>query len=77
MTQRYYGRDSNCVYVDYNAISEAFMQVGPVAIMTNLPVIHPRIGTGLANGDWSRIESLINRALTGFCESTLYVHDSP
>lgn len=77
VTQQYYGRDPNRVYVDYNAVYEVFKQVGPMAIMTNLPVIHPRIGAGFANGDWGKIQDCIHKALSGFCDTTLYVYDEP
>lgn len=77
VTQEFYGRDPNYVYVNYHAVLECFKQVGPVAIMTSLPVIHPRIGVGLANGDWSKIEDCIHRGLAGFCDSTVYDYTEP
>jgi hypothetical protein len=38
----------------------------------NQATVHmPRIGSGLAGGDWNRIESIVNETL-GFIEITVY-----
>lgn len=65
MTQEFYGRDPNVVYVDYNAVFAAFARVRILAEATGLPVVFPLIGAGLANGDWKTIEAAIRSGLRG------------
>ena len=60
ITQQDYGRDSSRVYVSYWAIAEVFRKinrwgVGEVAL--------PKIGAGLANGDWNVISAIIENTL--------------
>ena len=65
ITQKFYGRDPNTVYVNYDAVAAVFEEVGKIARKHNLPVHYPKIGAGLGNGDWAIIEPLINKALEG------------
>lgn len=65
-TQENYGRDPTVVYVDYDAVADCFWSIRNYVI--NLQKIKgrrykigiPRIGSGLANGDWSRIRTIID-----------------
>jgi O-acetyl-ADP-ribose deacetylase (regulator of RNase III) len=72
ITQEFYGRDPNRVYVSYEGLRIAFERVAEIARKHDLPVHYPRIGAGLAQGDWNRITAIIDTALTGV-EHTLWV----
>lgn len=50
--------------LSYEALEFALERVAELAIETNGTVHMPRIGAGLAGGDWNVIESIINRTLT-------------
>jgi len=64
MTQEDYGRNPSRVYVDYEAISHGFENVvKPLAQKTGLPVYFPKIGCGLANGNWQEVGKRIEGAL--------------
>ncbi|MQY10560.1 hypothetical protein SRB5_06710 [Streptomyces sp. RB5] len=51
--------------VRYEAIGAALGAVGDRALELEASVHMPRIGCGLAGGVWSRVEPLVERALTG------------
>lgn len=63
ITQKFYGRDPNRVYVDYDGIFEAMTTIGNIARRHDLPVHYPKIGAGLGNGDWTRISAILDLAL--------------
>jgi len=50
--------------VCYKAIEHCLNEVAASALSFNASVHMPRIGAGLAGGDWNVIESIINRTLT-------------
>lgn len=50
--------------LSYEALEMALNVVAEVAIQTNASVHMPRIGCGLAGGNWDVVESIINRTLT-------------
>ncbi len=58
ITQQNYGSDKNVRYVDYRAIELVFRQLG-MLMEGNIHI--PKIGAGLANGDWSIISALIEK----------------
>jgi O-acetyl-ADP-ribose deacetylase (regulator of RNase III) len=60
ITQRDYGRDSSRVYVSYWAIAEAFRKINQWGIKE---IALPKIGAGLANGDWNVISAIIENTL--------------
>jgi O-acetyl-ADP-ribose deacetylase (regulator of RNase III) len=60
ITQRDYGRDSSRVYVSYWAIAEVFRKINSWGIRE---IALPKIGAGLANGDWNVIEAIIENTL--------------
>lgn len=71
LTQEYYGRNVNKVYVDYNAISRCFREVASLcnyfigfnkSYKYNL-IAMPKIGCGLANGDWNIVSKIIEEEL--------------
>jgi O-acetyl-ADP-ribose deacetylase (regulator of RNase III) len=62
ITQEFYGYDKETVYVDYDAIEQAFLSIGLVASLKKLDVHVPLIGCGLANGKWSEVKPRIEGA---------------
>lgn len=87
VTQADYGRDPNIVYADYEAIGAAVAEINRIARATqNEPakaerlggiietVGFPKIGAGLANGDWNLIARIIDEAATSF-QPAIYVLD--
>ncbi|MCP1674312.1 O-acetyl-ADP-ribose deacetylase (regulator of RNase III) [Natronocella acetinitrilica] len=62
-TQFDYGRDPNRVYVDYGAIASVMREIGQAYQGVRIGL--PMIGAGLARGDWSRIEPVVEEQLAG------------
>ena len=62
VTQEFYGRDPNVVYVSYDAIHHAILTLNLIATCKAIDQIgFPMIGAGLANGDWKIISSIIEK----------------
>lgn len=61
VTQRYYGYDGR-KYVDYTAVQDAFENLIESAVNLNLPKVinFPKIGCGLAGGDWEIVSKIID-----------------
>ena len=72
ITQEFYGGNKNRRYVDYDAVKMVFDKIASIARQHQLPVHYPKIGAGLANGDWKVIEGIIETSLEGI-EHTLWV----
>lgn len=51
------------VFVDYDAVRECFEYVRGLAKKHGAVVHYPKIGAGLANGDWDIIQEIINDVL--------------
>jgi len=63
------------VALDYEALGRCLDALTSLAPLEYGTVIHmPRIGCGLAGGDWGRVESLINYHLNGY---DVRVYDLP
>ena len=60
-TQYNYGRGKK--YADYGAIKRVFRSLAPV--LDGMRIGYPRIGCGLAGGDWKLVEGIINEAFEG------------
>lgn len=60
-TQFYYGK--NGVYVDYPAVGKCFSKLLDYAEENNLGVAMPKIGCGLAGGEWSEVCKIIQQAM--------------
>ena len=63
ITQVFYGRKPNHQYCDYNAISSVFRTVNEIAMRENKEVHFPKIGCGLAGGDWDIVQTLISATM--------------
>lgn len=72
MTQECYGKDG-LLYVDYDAVREAFRRIKPWAIIHNVPVNFPLIGCGLAGGEWSVVAPIIEEELGPGVEKILWL----
>ena len=60
ITQKNFGRDTSNVYVSYWAIAEVFRKIESWNVGT---IAMPKIGAGLANGDWNVISAIIENTL--------------
>merc|ERR1712166_214705 len=60
--------------VRYDAIGEALMAVGAHAASEGASIHMPRIGSGLAGGEWQKIESLL-RAMLELYSVHVYVYE--
>jgi len=63
-TQNGHGRNNIIVYVDYNAVRSCFVDLTQAILRSKFAdkevgVAMPKIGAGLANGDWEIISSII------------------
>lgn len=57
--------------IRYKALEQCLEKVAVLAKSVGASVHMPKIGSGLAGGDWSRIEEIINRTLI---DSKVYVY---
>lgn len=73
MTQDFYGRDPDVVYVDYDGLAAAFARIRIIARDSKLPVHFPLIGCGLANGKWTEVAERIDQMLGAEIKKTLWV----
>jgi O-acetyl-ADP-ribose deacetylase (regulator of RNase III) len=74
-TQNEYGREEGKVYADYKAIREVMTRISDFFVDTDDKVFKigmPKIGAGLARGDWKTISEIINRA---FADKEIYVYE--
>ena len=62
--------------IRYEALEQCLRQVAERAVETNASVHMPRIGCGLAGGDWAEVEPIIRRSLTD-AGVPVYVYDLP
>lgn len=67
-TQFDYGKDKNKVYVDYNAIRNCIITINEwyKVYPSPQPIAFPKIGAGLANGDWNIISSHLEHYSSNF-----------
>lgn len=66
ITQEFYGRQKNKIYVNYSAIricmvkiNDFVAEVKRIQRLEGLAVAMPMIGAGLGGGDWSKIANII------------------
>ncbi len=69
-TQYRYGRDSDVVYLEYEALTQSIDRIfGLVnaasswseSVDADCPIAMPKIGCGLANGDWDVVSKVLSR----------------
>lgn len=67
LTQEFYGRDENTVYVDYDAVWSALKLIPTLLEEYGFKTIAmPKIGCGLGNGDWNIVSKIIEEELSDF-----------
>jgi O-acetyl-ADP-ribose deacetylase (regulator of RNase III) len=72
-TQLNYGNDGK-KYVSYDAIDNAFAAIAR-AIDTDSNIHFPKIGCGLAGGEWSVVQSIIEHRLKDFPNKFLWIKE--
>lgn len=73
IAQRGLRSPSNPVPLDYTALETCLMSVGMFASSTGVSIHMPRIGCGLAGGDWSRVVEILRRAIDQ--NTTVVIYD--
>lgn len=68
ITQEFFGRDPNTVYVSDDAVRRVLSEINDWAQKRHTPpsVAFPKIGAGLANGDWHVIAEIIESEASAF-----------
>ena len=64
ITQEFYGRDSDKIYVNYTAIEQCMRKINNYYSIGVDCIALPKIGAGLGGGDWNAISDIIERELT-------------
>lgn len=74
--QHHVGHDQNGKPpIRYSAIRKGLKEVSNIAWYDCASVVMPKMGAGLAGGDWAIIENIIIEELTGAIDVTVYVLD--
>ena len=60
-------------HADYNAIRSCMVTVKDYAKLRNLTIAMPKIGAGLAGGDWGLIEQILNDVFQDFDVSVYFL----
>lgn len=75
VTQKYYGRTSGKVYVDYNAVRRCFKLVNTCNLILMYDTVNfPLIGAGLG-GDWEIISKIIDEELDDSLNKVLWLRE--
>lgn len=76
ITQEFYGRDPNVVYVSYDGLRAVIRNINERIGQSDgtIGVAMPLIGAGLANGRWSIISEIIKEEATNF-QPVVYLVD--
>lgn len=72
ITQEFYGYDGR-MYVDYQAVRECFQMINYYYRDSGVPINFPKIGCGLAGGDWDIVSKIIDEELDDHLEKMLWV----
>lgn len=67
----YGGAKPGVVYADYGAIKQVMKELKSLCDENNWTIAIPKIGAGLARGDWKKIESIINEV---FKDQEIFVY---
>lgn len=72
-TQLYFGRDKDVVYVNYEAVRRCFKTLTEEICSPRVESIAmPKIGAGLANGDWNIISNIIKEESGSIWQPVVY-----
>lgn len=69
-TQQFYGPGDK-VYLDYDALRACMKTLKSIAIQTRRSIAMPKIGAGLAGGDWKKIKKILEEVFTDY-DATVY-----
>jgi len=58
-----YSHTGDGVLVDYDAVTQVFSRIKEE--YSGMRIAYPKLGAGLARGDWNKISGIINSALVG------------
>lgn len=75
ITQEFYGTDGK-KYVDYDAVKSCFADLNTFEELTSTQTVNvcfPKIGAGLAGGDWDTISAIIDSTLSDKFNKKLYI----
>lgn len=72
IAQNGYSTKKRPVAVDYDALEKCLKTLAKKAMELNASIHMPRIGCGLAGGNWDIIEGIINKS---FDKSSVYIYD--
>lgn len=79
ITQKFYGRNPNVVYVDYDALRLVFRNIVQNSELSALAKTHglhfPLIGCGLANGNWQIVQDIILEEVPEEIKKTLWIFE--
>lgn len=74
-TQHGYGYKTNQkVFVDYDAVSAVFATLVSFSEEKGIEVAMPRIGAGLAGGDWKKINQILQSAIQGHEKANITIY---
>lgn len=71
-TQNYY-MPRDIVHADYDAIEKCMFKLKMFAKEKNLSIAIPKIGAGLAGGDWNIIEDILNEVFNDYDITVYYL----
>lgn len=77
-TQEYYGRDSSVQYVEYWAVDSALKYVASYLQQrnwTDVRIGYPKVGCGLANGDWNIVSQIFESVLSEYDHTLVILED--
>lgn len=69
--QEYYPR--NKIHADYDAIKTCMIKVKHLAQTMNMSIAMPKIGAGLAGGDWNKIEMILKEIFQDYDCTVFYL----
>lgn len=72
MTQDRFVPRNQC-HADYDAIRTCMETLKKLARLGNLSIAMPKIGAGLAGGDWRKIESILNEVFSDYDVTVYYL----
>lgn len=74
-TQKGYGYNrENTTYLDYDAIALVFDTLCLYSVDNNVAISIPRIGAGLAGGDWDKINHILQQVVSGYNDAHIVVY---
>lgn len=74
-TQKGYGYPSQTsIFVDYKAVASVFITLARYSEIHKVSVAMPKIGAGLAGGDWDKINGFLEEAVKQYPQANITVY---